>query len=287
MIPGFPAERGERMATTVSRYVEKCQEVVDAKPKYKNGASSLTECDCIGMDKYAFRECGVSFSTTGTNYTVRNQVEDIHKIVGTSDLTVGDVVFKSRKPGEAGYDLPDKYKEGGKQYNGDLNDYYHIGTVKSVYPLQIIHMTSPTAKTDTKIGKWAVAARWKAQYIKGKAEPAPEPTPEPDPEPTPEPTPDTAVVWADNGKPVNLRARPSKAAALVERIKPGETVVVNVYDPEWCLITWRGKTGYMMTEFLILPDAVLYTVEIPHLTHEQVETLKAEYFGVSVTEERG
>lgn len=277
------------MATTVSRYVSKCQEVVDAKPAYKNGASSLTECDCIGMDKYAFRECGVSFSTSGTNYTIRNQVEDIHEIKGTSDLTVGDVVFKYRKPGDSGYDLPAKYKEGGKEYNGDLNDYYHIGTVKSVYPLQIIHMTTPTAKTDTKIGKWAVAAKWKAQFIKDSGQ-ASEPTPEPDPEPIPEPTtpaPDTAVVWSENGKPVNLRARPSRAAALVERIKCGETVEVNVFDAEWCLITWRGKTGYMMTEFLIMPDAVLYTVEIPHLTSEQVQALKDIYPGVTEKEERG
>ena len=74
---------------------------------------------------------------------------------------------------------------------------------------------------------------------------------------------------------------------MVERIKCGETVVVNVYDPEWCLITWRNKTGYMMTEFLILPETVLYTVTIPHLTKEQAEALKNEYFGVDVVEERG
>lgn len=278
------------MATTVSRYVSKCQEVVDAKPAYKNGASSLTECDCIGMDKYAFRECGVSFSTSGTNYTIRNQVEDIHNINGTSDLTIGDVVFKYRKPGDSGYDLPAKYQKGGAQYNGDLNDYYHIGTVKSVYPLRIIHMTTPTAKTDTKIGKWAVAAKWQAKYIKdgGQAsEPTPEPDPEPTPEPTPTPDPEKAVVWSENGKPVNLRARPSRAAALVERIKVGETVEVVMEGEEWCLITWRGKTGYMMTEFLIMPDAVLYTVEIPHLTSEQVQALKDMYPGAVEKEERG
>lgn len=278
------------MATTVSKYVGKCQEIVDAKPAYKNGASSLTECDCIGMDKYAFRECGVSFSTSGTNYTIRNQVEDIHDVKSASDLSVGDVVFKYRKPGESGYDLPAKYKPGGNQYNGDTNDYYHIGTVKSVSPLQIIHMTTPTAKTDTKIGKWAVAAKWKPQFIKyGESTPSPAPSYEPTPEPTPEPPQekDTAIVWSENGKPVNMRKRPSKAAALVERIKCGETVTVEMFGQEWCLITWRGKSGYMMTEFLIMPDTVLYTVEISHLTFDQVEALKGEYPGVVSTEERG
>lgn len=274
------------MATTVAKYVAKCDEIVKAQPAYKNGASSLTECDCIGMDKYSFRENGVSFSTSGTNYSLRKQVEDIHEVKSASDLAVGDVVFKYRKPGDAGYDLPARYKQGGKDYNGDLNDYYHIGTVKSVSPLQIIHMTTPTAKTDTKIGKWAVAAKWKAQFVKyGEATPTPKPEPEPEPE-QPQ-AKDTAVVWSANGNPVNLRKRPSKAAALVERVKCGETVTVDMFGQEWCLITWRGKTGYMMTEFLLMPETVLYTVEIHHLTHEQAEALKATYPGVNVTEERG
>ena len=268
------------MATTIERYLDKCQEVVDARPTYKNGASDLKECDCIGMDKYAFRECGVSFSTSGTNYTLRNQVEDIHEIISTSDLKIGDVVFKVRKPGEKGYDLPEKYQKGGSGYNGDLYDYYHIGTVKSVYPLQIIHMTTPTAKTDTKIGKWAVAAKWTEQYIRS-GEPEPEPTPEPTPEP------DIAVVWADNGKPVNLRARPSRAAALIDRVPCNSKVVVLSNDGEWSHVRWQVHTGYMMTQFLILPETVLYTVTIPHLSKEDAEALKAQYPGTDITEERG
>lgn len=266
------------MATTVERYLDKCQEVVDARPTYKNGASDLKECDCIGMDKYAFRECGVSFSTSGTNYTLRNQVEDIHEIISTSDLKIGDVVFKVRKPGEKGYDLPEKYQKGGKEYNGDLNDYYHIGTVKSVYPLQIIHMTTPTAKTDTKIGKWAVAAQWTEQFIRsGEPEPEPEPTPEPD----------IAVVWADNGKPVNLRARPSRAAARIALVPCGSKVLLLSNNGEWSQVRWQAHTGYMMTEFLILPETVLYTVTIPHLSKEDAEALKAQYPGADITEERG
>ena len=272
------------MATTIEKYVAACQKVVDAKPKYEEGKSSLTECDCIGMDKFAFRDCGVSFSTTGTNYTLRHQVEDIRPIVGTSDLKIGDVVFKIRKPGESGYDLPEKYQKGGKEYNGDLNDYYHIGTVKSVYPLKIMHMTTPTAKVDTKIGKWAYAARWKPEYIK---ESEPEPTPEPEPAPEPTPEPETAVVYAQNGIPVNLRARPSRAAALVDRVPCGETVEVIEQGSEWCHVKWRWHIGYMMTEFLVMPETVLYTVTIPHLSKEQAESVKIAFPGADVIEERG
>ena len=248
------------MATTIEKYLNKCQEIVDAKPKYKNGASSLTECDCIGMDKYSFRECGVSFSTSGTNYSSRNQVDGFRAIAGTGDLHIGDVVFKGRTESDSGYDLPDRYKPGGKYYNGDLTDYYHIGTVKSVYPLRIIHMTSPTAKTDTKIGSWGFVASWKAQYINAgtpEPDPAPEPAPEPTPEPSPEPEPEPmipAVVWSENGNPVNLRNSPSIYAQLVDRVPVGECVDVCGTEGEWSFVVWGRKSGYMMTRFLNFAD---------------------------------
>lgn len=274
------------MATTVEKYLSGCQRVVDATPKYVNGASDLDECDCIGMDKYSFRENGVKFSSTGTNYTLRHQVEDIRPIVGTSDLEVGEVVFKFRKPGEKGYKLPEKYQKGGSDYNGDLNDYYHIGTVMSVYPLRIAHMTTPTAKVDTTIGKWGYAAKWLPQYIK-TYKPTPEPEPIPEPTPEPIPTPETAIVWAENGKPVNMRKRPSRAAALVDKIPCGENVTLIAPNADWCLVQWKNKTGYMMTEFLILPEEILYTVSIPHLTYEQAQALKDAYPGAQEYEERG
>ena len=242
------------MATTVEKYVAKCQEVRDAQPAYKLGASSLTECDCIGMDKYAFRECKVSFNTSGTNYSVRKQVDNFRKLIGTGDLHIGDVVFKARDTSDAYYSLPARYKPGGADYNGDLLDYYHIGTVASVYPLRIIHMTSPTARTDTSIGKWGYVGNWKPQYISGDS-PAPDPDPEPTPEPTPEPSTATpAVTTSPKGTPVNLRERPSLNAPLVDQVPVGQAVDVYDSDGEWSKVTWKKKSGYMMTKFLDFSD---------------------------------
>lgn len=65
------------------------------------------------------------------------------------------MVLKAYEPGAKRYNLPARYKPGGGHHNGDLRDYYHIGIVKSVRPLRILHMTSPAAKTDTSLGKWA------------------------------------------------------------------------------------------------------------------------------------
>jgi hypothetical protein len=275
------------MPTTIEKYIAGCNEIVDAKPAYKNGASSITECDCIGMDKYSIRKNGVKFSTSGTNYSARNQVNNLRVIHSASDLSVGDIVFKANEPSDSGYDLPAKYQPGGAQYNGDLRDYYHIGTVESVSPLRIIHMTSPTAKTDTKIGKWGFVAEWKKEFISDSPSPAPEPSPEPEPQPEPEPEPAqmTAVVFAPTGTTVNMRSSPKVTAPLIERVPIGETVDVLEKGDEWSRVKWKWYKGYMKNQFLIFEDTPQnwYTVTISGLTKEQADGLCSEYPNAEVT----
>lgn len=240
------------MSTTADKFVERCEDIIKAKPNYSLGSSDLHNCDCIGMVKYGLRKNGVTFKTTGTNYTMRNQVKNVRKISGASSLQFGDVVFKARSPGDAGYDLPAKYQKGGSAYNGDLTDYCHIGVVKSVSPLKIIHMTSPTAKTDTSIGNWKYAAELKDAYISGGS-PAPEPEPTPTPEPEPEPTPETheAVVVSEDGNPVKMRANPSTKCSLYDKLKVGTVVTVVTPGYDWTKIDYGKRKGwYMMTKFL-------------------------------------
>ncbi|MBQ1776829.1 MAG: C40 family peptidase [Acidaminococcaceae bacterium] len=233
------------MSTTREKFVERCYDIVKAKPKYELGASNLRTCDCIGMVKYGLRQNGVTLQTTGTNWTIRNQVDNVRRISGVSSLKFGDVVFKAREPGESGYNLPSKYRQGGSAYNGDLRDYCHIGVVKSVSPLKIIHMTSPTAKTDTDIGKWKFAAELKKQYISDN----PDPTPEPEPAPTP--TTDKAVVVADSGRYVKMRANPSTSCRLYDEVPIGAVVKIVCHGYDWTQVSYGKRTGwYMMTKFL-------------------------------------
>ena len=230
------------MSTTVDKFVAGCEQIVQAKPEYALGCSDKKKCDCIGMVKYGLRVNGVTLTTTGTNWTYRNQVRNKRKITGVSSLKKGDVVFKSRAPGESGYNLPAKYRKGGSAYNGDLNDYCHIGVVKSVSPLRIIHMTSPTAKTDTSIGKWKWAAELDEKYISGT-------TPEPSPEPAP--YGDTAVVVAASGKWVKMRKEPSTACKVYDDVPVGARVTVISHGYDWTRISYGGRKGwYMMTRFL-------------------------------------
>lgn len=235
-------------ATTIDKFISECDVIVAAKPEYANGCANTKKCDCIGMVKYGLHENGVSFSTTGTNWTYRNQVDCIREILCAEDLERGDVVFKMKKPTDSGYNLPAKYRPGGSAFNGDLNDYCHIGVVKSVSPLRIIHMTSPTAKTDTSIGKWKMAAHLKDKYISDYGtQPVPEPVP------VPEPTEETAIVYAESGKWVKMRKEPSVKCRLYEEVPIGATVTVEEFGNEWTKISYgRRKGWYMMTKFLIM-----------------------------------
>ena len=247
------------MATTREKFVERCMDIVTAKPRYQLGCETKTACDCIGMVKYGLHHNGVSFSTSGTNWTFRNQITDARRISSAADLRIGDVVFKVKEPGDSGYALPGKYKPGGSGYNGDLTDYCHIGVVKSVSPLRIIHMTGPTAKTDKTIGKWKWAASLKSSYISDDVEPTPQPEPSPEPSPEPVPAPDPmppgtiATVWAENGKPVKMRSRPSTGCNLYDELPVGTEVEVIKYADNWCRVNCGIRKGwYIMTKFLSL-----------------------------------
>lgn len=65
-----------------------------------------------------------------------------------------------------------------------------------------------------------------------------------------------ATVYSDNGKPVNFRNKPSTSAALVDQIPVGEQVEVTEKGSEWCSCKWKGKAGYIMTQFLIFGEYV-------------------------------
>ena len=66
--------------------------------------------------------------------------------------------------------------------------------------------------------------------------------------PEPKPEPGYAVV---TGKRVALRKDPSKSSAIIMRVDTGETVKLEEEPPkEWDYVEYKGKTGWMMREFL-------------------------------------
>lgn len=136
----------------LSSFLEKIREIAAENPKYRSGGSGKDgTCDCIGLIIGAIRRAGGNWpGIHGSNYSARYETRNLEKITNQNALRVGELVYKHRSPGEAGYDLPARYRN-----HPDRNDYYHVGVVTSVSPLRILHMTTPSIQTDTKLGKWS------------------------------------------------------------------------------------------------------------------------------------
>jgi hypothetical protein len=255
---------------TASKYIDGVNSIYEEQPEYLEGHDgSDGKCDCIGMCRGGLERAGVTNVTNmrGTNQAARKTIRNLQEIKTEAVLCVGDVVLKTRDKDDPNMRLPDRYREGGEDYDptwGETN-FTHIGTVTRVNPLEITHMTSPTAQKDTKLKGWSYFGElpW-VQYDT--------------PEPQPEPEYQTATVYAENGKPVKMRAKPSVSCNLYWEVPCGEEVIVDDEGEEWSRITWNDRMGYMMTRFLLFSDpGELVTVTIPGLTMQEAEKLLESY----------
>ena len=98
----------------------------------------------------------------------------------------------------------------------------------------------------------------------------------------------TATVYAPSGSTVNLRAKPTTAAALVERVPVGTHVTIISESGDWAYIQVgdedHGLCGYMMSEYLRqdeLPpgETQQETVMVDRAWLEKVHQTIGEYLG--------
>lgn len=301
---------------SAEKYVDKVGEIYREDPSYRTGGDgSDGTCDCIGMCRGALERAGVTdiHNMRGTNNAVRHLDLNLQPLAGSSMLQLGDIVMRTRDKDDPNMPLPDQYREGGSDYSekwGETN-FTHIGSVTGVYPLEITHMTSPHAKKDTSIKNWT----WYGQLPWVQRGGQPEPGPDPDPDP-PVPVEEYAVVWSENGKPVNTRKGPDESypQSRAGKIPVGEIVqidetTINAEGETWCRCEWTDENGahwknfWMKKDFLKevdggeepeLPDPAeepklpqTYTVHIPFQAKYQAEALVHAYSGAWMTPERG
>jgi len=264
---------------TPEEYVNGVNSIYVEAPSYEEGHDgSDGKCDCIGMCRGGLERAGATDvkNMRGTNQAARKTLLNLQKLESPVSLLVGDVVLKVRDKDDASMPLPKRYRKGGADYDANIGEtnFTHIGTVTNIDPLEITHMTSPTAKKDTSIKGWT----WQAELPWVEYDDPPEPPPEPT---------ETAVVYAPTGKTVNMRSAPSKSSKLVERVPIGETVDVLDHVEDWCYIKWKYYKGYMMTEFLMFDTPSLFVVVVPHLSESQANALVSQYPGAYMEEERG
>ena len=245
--------------TLLLRFLEAVKNIYNSKPKYREtGDGSDGTCDCIGLIIGALRRIGIRWigktksSIHGSNYTARYEIDNLRYITEPTQLKLGDAVLKARKPGHSKYRLPSRYKQGGGYYNGDLNDYYHIGVVTSINPFNITHMTSPTARIDTKLNQnknsvWNYGGTLtKLSGMDVDTVPVSNPIPV-----LPNSDIYTAVVWAASGKYVKMRQKPSTLCVMWENVPIGTKVIVQESGEEWSKICYGRHSGwYMMSKFL-------------------------------------
>lgn len=247
-----------------------------------------SEMDCQAFVEKCLSDCGEKIDLAGSNAWYRECAkngavmtpEECVKNLGC--VPSGAFLFILEQDGKE----PAKYKPDG------MGNASHIGICTGTRGQGAIHSSASrgcvaeskfNGKT-IKNGGWNRVGLWnEVSYDYGGGD-----TPEPEPAPEPSPYPMTATVWADNGKPVNLRKHQSTLSALVDRVPCGETVAVLEYGSEWSHVEWNKKTGYMMTRFLVFDDLDnFYTVTVPHLSISQAEALTRQYPGSTMTEERG
>jgi len=205
-------------------------------PYESPGTNDKNGIDCSGMFVKMYREQGAKIYH-GSNTIFREYCSETGKITSAKDLQVGMAVFKCKPWTDA--------DKGNKWYGTEPGNLSHIGFVTSVNPLEITHCTSPVAKTDSSIGKWAYWGKLKDVDYGGS------PSPEPGPDPEPTPVTKTMYVTTPDGKSANIRRKASKQAALVEHVPYGASVTWTKNNGKgWAYVKYHGFVGWMMEDFL-------------------------------------
>lgn len=222
------------MQISLDQFLANLDSIASERPAYKlGGDGSGGECDCIGLIIGAIRRSGGSWDGIhGSNYAARNEMDYLLPVTDAEDLNVGEVVYKASMPGQTNYALPSRYAG-----DPDQRDYYHVGIVRSVDPLQIVHCTSPGGiTTDSRLGKWTYRGWLRKVSREGGAMP----------------TVTMATVVADSGKTVKMRATPSTSDNRWWGVPVGTEVPVAAHEGGWSRIAYNGHSGWMMDKFLFI-----------------------------------
>ena len=214
-------------------FIAQVEAIAQASPVYRlGGDGSDGTCDCIGLVIGAIRRAGGSWTGThGSNYAARYEMRELLPVTDAGELCLGDVVYKARTPGQAGDALPERYKKG-----PDQRDYYHVGVVTAVEPLEITHCTGPGIVRDTKLGKWTYRGRLEKVDYDGTE--------------VVETMAQEAKVTAASGSTVKMRSKPSTSDGLYWEVPVGAEVQVAEITGGWAKVRYGDRTGYMMVAFL-------------------------------------
>lgn len=213
---------------TVSRYLSAVQGNIARVRRYKLGGDGTGgNCDCIGLIIGAVRLTGDKWPWIhGSNHTARYRVQALRRVDSAAELQLGALVFKAREPEDKGYALPSAYKG-----HADQRDYYHVGVVTCLSPLEIAHCTGVSGgiKRDSALGAWRYAG-WLTLVNKEV---------------------DTMITYKTTAKMLAIRRGAGTSYDVVARIdNVGTRVAGGAPINGWVQVTYGDVTGYCMAEYL-------------------------------------
>ena len=250
-----------------AKLIELFQKMYREHWPYVWGAAQEGCVDCSGAFDYAFDKLkGINYPH-GSNTIARKYI--VSELLPVSQAKPGMAAFKMRKPGEKYYDLPDKFMPGGASYNGDLNDYHHIGLVDND-PKYVLNAKGK----DYGFCRDKLSSGWDfVAYLKGVdyGESAEEKKGEIIMQ-------EAKVVLPSGAKgdTVNMRRDASTNASLILKVPVGSTVFVEEDLGQWCKIVYSTKTGYMMSNYIEYVGQADETDTLPPEDHEAIDNALKE-----------
>lgn len=211
-------------------------QIATENPTYELGGSGENgTCDCVGLIMGAAkRVSGAKYPLHSSNYFARWEMATLES---TEDVALVPCMLVYKARADSG-DLNARYKDGGKYYNGDFLDYYHVGIVTSVNPLRITHCTSGNGINgithDSSLKGWTHAGKMIGIDYE-------EVIPMED---------KIAFVHSADGNPVKLRPSPSTDKPYLAKIAIGTQVTVTEEAQGWSHVITPYGIGYMMSQFL-------------------------------------
>lgn len=220
------------------------------------GKYTYEQRDCIGSIWKILEKYGAKTDLVGSNWFARHELRNMRPLTDQSQLYDGCAVLKTLLPGEAGYNLPVRYKE-----YMDQIDYNHIGI--GTDDGRILDSTRTVGGRDGP--GWSTAPiNSRSWDIIADFEDVDYSDRNMIPDEMAEGEDDlfaeiTAIVSAKSGNTVNLRERPSvgQNVIVLEYVPVGTVVQVLSRSDGWSSIkTPSGKKGWMKSEFLISNDSI-------------------------------
>ena len=254
--------------------------------------------DCQAFAEQCLRDCGLEINLAGSNAwfreVYRNGViltpEECVKRYGS--VPPGAFLFILKTDGGE----PEKYRADG------LGDASHIGIVTGKGEGAIHSSASRGCVAESVFrgrtipnGGWNRVGLWNRVDYGVDIMPA---VSVPGDDPADADPAATAVVWAENGKPVNTRKGPGKHYGLSKagKLPVGTAVEILSRKGSWDQIRCTDRNGaswvcWMMDAFLRPAEPggvnILYTVTIRHLDSEQADELVRAYPGAEKHEQKG